>query len=435
MGGTRQKTLILALCACAALLVAAPTASASNARVNYRAAANSDAEFFFDKGGLRLGGTCDAGSQMIIAADSNYDDALIHYNSQGGTTQFASDFRNDLDDVTFSPLITEDLGASDGAVGQIVYARPGGVNVTIDWLAEENSSGLLGDPNKNCVFTGHARVAPNTEGGRVNFRNNTGPGPEQTFFSRGGLSLVQAMNSPCTVGPILDVSARSSVDDAMIGDYGQYTNDADTVDGRIGAHDPNFDSGSSDEMVLSDDGSMDNNSAGHLVYARSGGKNISVDYAAEEGTNLFGDKGCAFVGSTRVTEPGNSRRVNFRPDTDQIAPIKFFQLGGLKLKASCSNSQLEVFAKTDYDNAVMHRSYQGPGTPNGYAENDVFMTTDEQLIVGSSAGFESGGGGQIVYSRPGGVNVTVDWTAQDNDLPFDGTRLCAFVGTAEKNTP
>ena len=47
------------------------------------------------------------------------------------------------------------LGADDDASGQIVYSRPGGVNVTVDWLAERSDAY---GATKDCVFAGTARV-------------------------------------------------------------------------------------------------------------------------------------------------------------------------------------------------------------------------------------------------------------------------------------
>jgi hypothetical protein len=410
------------------MLLAPATASASNERVNYRAADNSPDDTFFAKGGLELTGSCDSGNLSVIAS-TTVGDALIHYNAQAGSPTAA--FDNDFE-TTESHDIVGDLDAQDSAIGQIVFAKPGGVNVTIDWLSEEE--GPFFGSDKNCVFTGHARKAPNDMEGRVNLRTNAGVGQDNIFFQRSGLQLVQAGAASCAASGTTEVSARSTVANAMIGDYGQYTNDPDTVDSDATDHDPNFDIGIGDEMFLSDAGSMDQNSSGHLVYARSGGTNVTVDYAAEEGPPvLFGDKNCVFVGSTRVAESGSSNRVNFRPTGD--APLaKFFQLGGLKLRAQCSSSEMTVTAKTAHDDAMIHWGYQFPNNGDNGNENDIFATTDEEEIYGAGS-LDGSLGGQIVYSRPGGVNVTVDFMAEENDLPFDGDRPCAFVGTAEKNAP
>lgn len=431
MGGTRRNALrYLSLIACAAAALLAPaTASASNERVNYRAAADSADATFFARGGLELTGSCDSGALSVIAKTS-VDHALIHYNSQGGDTSFASDFDNDFNTGEQHDIVA-DLAASDSAIGQIVYAKPGGVNVTIDWMAEEDDLNV----HQDCIFTGHARKAPNDMEGRVNLRTNAGVGQDNIFFERSGLRLVQAGAASCAASGTTEVSARTTVGDAMIGDYGQYTNDGDTVDAVVADHDPNFDVGIGDEMFLSDAGSMDQNSSGHLVYARSGGTNVTIDYAAEEGPPArFGDKNCVFVGSTRVAESGSPNRVNFRPTGD--APLaKFFELGGLKLKGECLSGQLRVTAKTAYNGAILHWSYQSPSTGEDYDEVDgVLDSGGEQEIYGPSTQ-DGSEGGQIAYSRPGGVNVTVDWMGEEGDLPFDGGKPCAFVGTAEKNAP
>jgi hypothetical protein len=434
----RRLRLGIGLALCVALLTAIP-GSALGARVNYRAVSDSPETKFFDQGGLQLRGECQSGAELLVSARSTVDDALIHYNLQNLEPSFASGFDNDFDaGVSDEEDLQAFLAAGgfglDSAVGQIVYAKPGGTNVTVDFMVEEEGEGGLLGSGKNCVFTGHARVLSTGDADRVNFRTSADPAGEQTFFSRGGLQLVEDDEGNCSGGD-QNTRARTTVADAMFGNFDQYTDDEDATDAVDASIEPNFDMGEANERVLFDD----NNSANHLVYARSGGKNVTVDWAAEEdGSGLFGGtKSCAFVGSARVAESGSPHRVNFRTDGEEDLTT-FFQYGGLRLRGSCEpGSELEVEAKTSYDDAIIHVNYQEPATGHHFDESDGFDIGDVRPIFGDASviGGNAEAGGQILYSRPGGVNVTVDWMAEEDGFPLGGTKACAFVGTAEKNAP
>jgi hypothetical protein len=377
---------------------------------------------------LVLRASCET-SQLDLKARSRYDHALLHANLQKlgdspaaiGVNDFNSGSANEINLRT--NLAGGDL---DSTAGQIIYARPGGINVTIDFLAEEGSP--FGD--KDCAFTGNAAVVGSGSSSRVNFRSTAGVGQDKIFYENGGLRLVQAGAASCgAVSPTIEVSARTKVENAMVAAFAQYP-----AIGVTASADPDFDPGSGDETDLTTP-PADFNSSGHLVYSRSGGRNISVDYAAHEEVGLFdGTKNCAFVGSARRADSGSSHRVNFRPAGDQ-ALTTFFQDGGLILQGSCASGELVVNAKTNVDTAAIHLTAQQPVTGHDYDESDTFNTGDTVAVFGPTAAFDSSAGGQIVYSRPGGVNVTVDWHGEEGGQPLGGTKSCAFVGTAEKNKP
>jgi hypothetical protein len=249
---------------------------------------------------------------------------------------------------------------------------------------------------------------------RVSYRANDDQ-PSRTFFNHGGLKLI----GDCDPGFGLRVVAESKVDGAMINANSQSASFSPEY-----AMNDDFDNGDQLTIVGSGGFAETDSNSGQIIYGRPGGKNVTVDWLAEEGA--YAARDCAFVGTGRVVDGTSSSRANYRVDADD-GPTTFFNQGGLKLVGNCNMSHMDVIAQTTTSDASIHANSQYFGDNADYAEDNDFDTGNDFDLSDASGGQLDDSSGQLIYARPGGTNVTIDWSARYlNALGRD----CVFNGTA-----
>ena len=100
-------------------------------------------------GGLSLNAGCNTGPALSVSATSSVSDAHIHSGGTWGAANqsfYVEDDNFDIGD-TFDPLQNVTTGSSNLS-GSFVYARQDGAVVSVDFLADESTTG--------CVFAGTA---------------------------------------------------------------------------------------------------------------------------------------------------------------------------------------------------------------------------------------------------------------------------------------
>jgi hypothetical protein len=100
-------------------------------------------------GGLAINAACNSGPSLVVSAGTGVSGAYVH---SGGTWGAASQSFYGEDDSfdpgsTFDPLQNGTTG-SNNIAGTLVYARPDGGVVTVNFLADESPA--------LCVFAGTA---------------------------------------------------------------------------------------------------------------------------------------------------------------------------------------------------------------------------------------------------------------------------------------
>lgn len=146
---------------------AAATDGVSLASVNFRAPKGTAATEFFNQGGLKLIGTCSAGGDLNVVANSTVNDAAITVGTidNSTTTDSGGDtgptdtpaYRDDDDfDLAQNVSAFPGGGADDSAQGSLVYANPNGQNVSVTFRNEEDAD-ALGSAN-DCFFNGTAII-------------------------------------------------------------------------------------------------------------------------------------------------------------------------------------------------------------------------------------------------------------------------------------
>jgi hypothetical protein len=424
----RRDLTALALACVAAVALSAVFSGPAGAatRVSYRAFDDQAERVFFDKGGLQLVGDCDFDDTMTVYARSTVNGATLHANSQGGNSGvayrdvdvFNAGAGNQVNLLGSSP----GLDAADSSSGQLVYGRPGGANVSVDWLAEEGDGYAM---SRDCVFSGTARFVDGSSSSRANYRVN-GPNSDTTFFNQGGLKL----SGSCTMTGVQSITARTTTDNSMIHANSQYTGPG--VDYE---ENDDFDDEDSFDLATAADGAMDN-AIGQIIYAKPGGTNVTVDWAAEDDGDALG-RDCVFNGTARVRSSGDPLRVNFRVPSGTAGPTTFFNQGGLKLSGTCSTGpDLDVNVSTTSDFASIH--FNGHDPVSSYTfDNDFFNSdTDSPFELFTQLGTVNGAddtAGQIIYSSYGGTNVTIRFAGEEGD--GFSNYPCVFVGAAEIGTP
>ena len=143
--------------------------------------------------------------------------------------------------------------------------------------------------------------------------------------------------------------------------------------------------------------------------------------------------GCLLLGALIPTAASASLKRIYVKQAAGAPSKTAFHAGGLKLTAQCvsemSGGILVVRASSDVDHASIHANEQpGSSNPSAYVENDNLMTGETLPIYGLGGmpvnAFE---GGQIIFSKPKGGAVSVDFAAAQNG----GTaNSCELVGTA-----
>lgn len=423
---------MLGLAAALGVLLCLPVdALGATERVNYRAESPDGPRTFFDHGGLILRGSCqEMQGDLHVDVETKFNNAVISLNGQDGDGSAVYAERTDFDIGDDLVLFDEFADDGDSSTGQIVYARPGGKVVTVDWAGEEAEDFIHG--NRDCGFFGAARVVESGSADRINFRAEGGGSPTP-ILSRAGMTLT----ARCDDGHQLFVDATSAVDDAMIHHNAQSDDPSDNS--AFADHEDEFD-GSDEVTIPVTDGDSDS-SNGHFIYARPDGKVLTVDWTAHEDESMFGnDTDCAFVGTARVRDPGDPKLLDYASDSEGVS---FFNTGGLELKASCIDEDLITRVRSRAHGSIIHVNSQSPFTPPLYGEDDFAENAevDEHPLFGIAANpyfFDwepDASSGQLISAAPNGTYVTIDWLTEEDGQPFDGQFDCAFLGTAEVVSP
>lgn len=262
-----------------------------------------------------------------------------------------------------------------------------------------------------------ATLADSASAARVSYRAFDGSAPK-TFYDNGGLKLI----GECDPGDQMTITARTTVGNAMFHANSQGGNSGDSY-----FEDDDFDTADQLEFLNAGNLDADDSASGQIEYGRPGGSNVSIAWLAEESDGYAMARDCVFQGTARFVDSGSSYRANYRFDQPN-GPTTFFNQGGLKLIGQCTLGGLSVTAKTSTDDSMIHANSQY-ATDNvaALADND-FNIADSFLLQDAAGGFLDNVAGQIVYAKPGGTNVTVDWAAEDGHHALD--RDCVFNGTA-----
>ena len=115
----------------------------------FRVSSNTAATDVLNTGGLSLSAACSASSALSVTATTSVSGATIHSGGTWGGANQSFYVENDTFDAgdTFDPLQNGTTGSTN-LNGTLVYARQDGGVVTVDFLADEPTSG--------CLFAGTA---------------------------------------------------------------------------------------------------------------------------------------------------------------------------------------------------------------------------------------------------------------------------------------
>ena len=128
-----------------------------------------------------------------------------------------------------------------------------------------------------------------------------------------------------------------------------------------------------------------------------------------------------------------SAKVDFRANAGQNGS---FSLGGLVLSFTCNASRdLQWFYSSEVNDASLHMSGSVVGDPS--AKTLAADNVDSGIFSdpNPSGGNDDDLAGNLVYTRPDGATVTVDFQMEDSDVSgsseaLGGTKDCLFSGIA-----
>jgi hypothetical protein len=428
-------------------LIVPASASAAVHRVDYRAADGDPAKddlTFFSKGGLQLVGDCSPGSggaddDLDVIARTTVANSALHYNAQYQATGEAAAEDDDFDPGEDEDILgtvgtdedgegAEGLGIDDDASGQIVYAKPAGGIVTVDWLAEEADA--YGGA-RDCVFAGTAQVAKAGSKSAVDFSiDANGPGSGEFFFQRAGLRL----QGNCDSNGETFVLGSTTVDHAAIAmtaqpgsSFAPYGFQSDDDFRTTDSFNPLFDD-------------LDHQS-GQLLYSRPDGVVLTIDWmtegAADEPDTALGVD-CVFAGTVRLRKAKDPARLAFRTPAD-TAERSVLAAGGLLLRADCdAGGDLDALMRSATPHSTTHynRQTDGDGTERQAGFNNLGPDPDSDVeFLNQFEPPDDPSAGQVVYSAKGGTAVSLDWLAFEGDVYGDPNRDCVFAGNAEVAKP
>jgi hypothetical protein len=405
---------------------------------DHRAEAGTGARTFFEAGGLRLRAACGggqgAGDVLGFQARSRVDDAAIHVAVQnqatpGNAVAYVEDDDFDSGAAGKLPIEVVPVDVTENSTGQIVYVRPSGTVVVIDFMTEED--GVPGP--RECLAAGTARVLPAGSPERILLVGAEGTG-SQEVFAGGGLSVTAECGT--LIGPHLILRAQSSAPSAALHIASQSDLNGDgTGDAGYESFD-DFQPGPGGQLTfgLSGQGLSDEDSTGQILYT-DGTKVVTIDwYAEDDGTALGSD--CVFAGLGRVVKASSADRALFVKDVE--AQETFLRRGGLRMSGDCDASvpELSFAARTKRGVATVHFNSQmdlgnGGLDDHAYSEDDALHASPpESVAVSGHLNAEEDALGQLLYARGRSV-VSLDWMADENDaLGVD----CLFAGVAEAGT-
>jgi hypothetical protein len=381
-------------------------------RIFFKANAGSSPATAFKAAGLKLTAHCATGPQLIVKATSSKDSASIHANEQPALMSSGTYVEND--DMTAGAAGAVPILGPDGmedvplTSGQIIYSKPSGKAVTIDFIAGQG----VGTPT-TCVFAGAAEVASGSA--VVNYRANPGTASE-VFFHHGGLAL----SGSCGAGEDLNVVAHSHTKHAIIHVNDQYlTNGFDYLENN------DFSPGSPFTIVSHGD-----SLAGQVIYSRPNGKTTTIEDLAEE--DIFGKSKCGFIGTNDYATTKTSNSVDFRVDAP-TPQRTVFKRDHVEVDASCDAGPALTASL-----AASDPSLEVQGANAQYAPDQSTFSGSAGSSGSGDFTFGYGGShasGQLIVARAGNKSVVaIDYLAETSDA-YGGRKDCALVGTSRVLTP
>ena len=219
---------------------------------------------------------------MSIQARSRVKHATIHSNGQYLTTGLDYSESDDL-----SPGQTLDLGtAGDSEAGQLIYSRPNGQTLTIDFLSEEDIYG-----KSKCAFVGTDDLAGRKSRNGVYYAKDA-TSPKRRVFRRNGVKLT----GQCAGGPTLMATVlfkdSSGLLESLVEQFA--ASPGASFSGGAG-----ISGGSAIGGFLGADAD-----AGQVVVARDSNRSVvSIEYLAETADGHGGRDDCLLAGTARVLKP------------------------------------------------------------------------------------------------------------------------------------
>jgi hypothetical protein len=384
-------------------------AAADDKRVDFVTGAPA-AEDFYDANGLTLSGTCAAGPEMQVTAQSSANNTVIHIGAQG--TAGSRYLENDDFDLGETVDVLGGLGTDDDLSGQIVWATPGGSVTVIDFLAEEGDA--LGGAT-DCAFTGTAQPRIGDALDSV----SQGAVGSFTLFEQSGFAVDGVCDdSPSRMDPIIRASGRRGIMAPNMQALG------DEVGAGIEFLAPGDSRSLVDELATGD------SLVGQVVYLTTHHTNVSLDFLLE--TDAFGGP-CAFGGVVSVARRHDAANVDYRARAG-TPYVTFFKRGGLELRGRCGEAnKLSVVARTKRRHATLHMNRQTFAGSTGiadYREQDDFIPGRTGQVKLATIG-----SGQVIYTAPDGKLLSIDWAGNRDTSGWAGSKNCSWIGTSQLSKP
>jgi hypothetical protein len=186
------------------------------------------------------------------------------------------------------------------------------------------------------------------------------------------------------------------------------------------------------------------NSVGSPKIADASVKNADLSIGASS-SNTIADGGIQGIDIKNDTVTGlqinestldgvaRSTKFDFRANAGESGT---FSIGGFGMSFNCHTSRdLQWFYTSGFDNATLHMSWSIAGDPS--AKTFVNDDVDSGFFFDPfpSSGNDDDLAGNLVYSRPDGGVVTMDFQMEDSDASgsseaLGGTKDCLFSGIA-----
>ena len=406
-----------------ALALSTPSAegTVTKERIFYAADQSTPLVEIFNEGGLVIEAICNNGPATTVQLTTTVENATI---DAAAHSQLGYGENDDFDPPEPFSLFPATSGDGNFEAGQIVYSRPDGTHVTVDWLAHEDPIPF----SDQCLFAGIAQVAePGGQGGsrkRIDLRADDGD-PAKMLFDATGLRL----RATCVAdGPMSVVAKAEESGGAIFANGHAPAGILYADDKRLGASEP-F------RLFTELEGGEDA-ATGQIVFVSRSKDVVTVDWTSEAGAYGL-TRDCQFVGSARVAPAGSNQQVYFaRKRASEVPepkrgipepePKTFFTIGPWKLKAACGTSM-----------ALDHALFAAVKTPDGNtfsALNHIPSGTDDHLGTSLNAGDADIANepkrlaGHLISVSAASDIVTVDYAMSERQAL--GKR-CLFAGTAD----
>jgi hypothetical protein len=427
---SRRARGLLGSGAAALLTLTLSAASAEGAvtkeRIFYAGAQGTPLVEIFDEGGLVIEAICNNGPATAVQLTTTVQDATI---DAAAHSQLGFGENDDFDPPEPFSLFPATGGDGNFEAGQIIYSRPDGTHVTVDWTATEDPIPF----QDQCLFAGVAQVA--TPGGgdagsrrRIDFRSDAGD-PAKTILDAGGLRLRATCVTP-GMGTDIAIVARPDQNGGAIFANGQ-------ADGTSAYADDKRFQASEKFNLSSEIEAGDDNAVGQLVYVSPSRNVVTVDWVSEEADAYAATRDCQFVGTARVAPAGSGQHVFFARKRASVVPEPkrgvpepepktFFTIGPWKLQGACGTSM-----------ALDHALFAEVKTPDGTtfsALNHIPSGTDDHQGTSLNAGEADIASepkrlaGHLITVSAAGDILTADYAMSERKAL---RKRCLFAGTAD----